>query len=236
MSTKNAQNSVHNTPPHARAQLTDDLPTVFRSRLVRSLEQSKFSSWRQVAKTSGCSPSLLQSIARGEYDNSNKGPGIFGAFRAAQAMDVSLDDLAPPNKRPSAARFLSTYRGFATPIHHFRDMLAYCDVYDEPRRGLTHIARLGPRSLLSERSGISDPALLQIQFARWPTARRKRIFQRQRRAWDAGVLTELEFFDVTFNHTDRDVQVAFILSACRVVDFDGVKRLLVFCEPVAHEY
>jgi len=235
MAKYDAQNSVHARPQYKVDARPRDLPRIFRRRLIASLENSRMNSWRQVAKASDCSPSLLQSIARGDYDNSDKGPGLFGAYRAARTLDVSLDDLAPPQKRPSVGCFLATYSGFDTPIEKFGAMLDYCDVYDEPYKGLTQIVRLGPKSLLAERSEILDPALLQIEFERWPTARRRRIFNRQLRAWKTGALTELEFFDVRFENSERAVRVSFILAACRVVDFDRIQRLLVFCEPMAHE-
>lgn len=233
MTNKNAQNSVLPTLTSRSVANGRELAQQFRGRLAGSLANSKMTSWRQVAKASGCSPSLLHSIARGDYDNSDKGPGIFGTFRAAKALDVSLDDLLPPKKRPTVGRFLANYQGLNTPIQSFSNVLEFCDVYGEPRKGLTHIIRLGPRSLLSERSSIHDPALLQLEYERWPAARRRRIFERQKRAWMAGALTELEFFDVRFEESETEVRVSFILSACRVLDFDGEQRLLVFCEPLA---
>lgn len=228
MHKKYAQNSVHHHAP--------SIAKAFTTRFTRSLARSPFSSYRQLAKASDCSPSLLQSIARGDYLTSSKGPGIFGTYRAAAAMGVTLDDLVPPAARPTAARFLATYRGKGTPILDFSPMLPFCDVYDEPRNNNTRLVRVGVNSLLAERSGMTDPQLLQLQYERWTKAKKRRIFERQRRAWDYGVLSELELFEDKFVHTSTEVRVSFILSACRVVDLDGEKRMLIFCEPTSQDH
>jgi len=235
MAPSNAQNSGQNPAKAAPPQASSDVSIVFRKRFMRSFERSKFKSLRRVANAIGCAPSSLQSIARGDFDGSEKGPGLFNTYRAALAFGTTLDDLAPPKKRPHVANFLATYYGPETPIQSFGEMLEFCDVYGEPTHETTRLIRLGPQSLLSERSKISDPALLQVQFNRWPIMRRRKIYERQRRAWRFGTVTESEFFDVNFEDSDLDVQVGFIISTCRVIDFCGAKRLLVFCEPITHQ-
>lgn len=207
----------------------------FRERLESALEASDFRSWRQVATASDCSPAMLQGIARGSYDGSPKGPGVFLAHKVASTLNTTLNDLLPTEQRPSVSQFLSLYSGPNTPIETFGATLRFCDVYDKPTGGATHIKRVGPNSLLRERSGLADPATLQLQYDNWPTARRRRIYERQRRAWTSGALSELEFFDVRFEQSRREIRVAFLLAACRVIDFDGAQRLLIFCEPMLHK-
>lgn len=236
MSNFSDQNSSHQDRNASRNQPDADLARTFRFRLERAFHNSKWDSWRQVARASNCSPAMLTSIVRGDFDTSRLGPGTFGAYRMARTLGVTLDDLAPPTKAPSATQFLSIYSGPSTPIGNFGPMLAYCDVYDEPRDGLTFLHRLGPRSLLSKESGIKDPEILQLEYERWSHARKRKIYNRQRRAWDGGQLSELEFFADRFTHNDKDVRAKFLLAACRVLDLNNTPRLLIFCDPIPHEH
>ena len=66
----------------------------------------------------------------------------------------------------------------------------------------------------------------------WSAARRRKTYQRQRLAWEAVQLAELDFIDEQSLILDATVQTPYMFSACRVVDFDGEPVLTVFCEPM----
>lgn len=206
---------------------------------LRFYEASGIKSLRQVAILSNCSPSQVRNIASGAYDGSDVGPGVFQLSRLASTLGVTVGDLISRTELKTANRdvkdFFSRYQGRGTPIDNFSDLLPFCDVYNKPTGGRAIMERLGDRSFLVERTGITDVALHQHEYDRWPKARRKRIFSRQLRAWRLGALIEPASFDDRFATIDLEVSTSFLLAACHITDWDGAQRLLVCCEAVSEE-
>mmetsp|Transcript_27660 Transcript_27660/g.51385 ORF Transcript_27660/g.51385 Transcript_27660/m.51385 type:complete len:214 (-) Transcript_27660:1298-1939(-) len=210
-----------------------ELSVTFRQRFNEARQQSGLS-LNRLGRISANSPSKMQAIANGEYDGSKDGPGLFGVHRAVAPLGVTIDQLAPPivQPRPGINAFLSCFSGKDTPIESFGRMLDFCDVYKEPSGSRTHLARVGPKSLLVSVSGIWDPALLQIEYERWPAKRRKTIYQRQRFAWQRGHCIDSETYQAKFIGTSKTMSFSLMLAACRVRDYDGSSTQLIYAEPL----
>ncbi len=216
--------------------LTVTLSVIFRERFDGARQRAGLS-LATLGRISSNSASKLQSIAKGQFDNSKDGPGLFGVYRAATSLDVTLDQLAPPEntKRPGVNAFLSCFRGVDTPIEYFGSVLDFCDVYRRPRSGSTQLDRLGSKSLLVEVSGMQDTTLLQIEYDRWPARRRRKIYDRQRMAWDRGYLIDSEIYDAEFVETLLTSNFSLLMAACRVRDTCGQSKLLIYAEPLRQE-
>jgi transcriptional regulator with XRE-family HTH domain len=206
----------------------------FNSRFKLAYEKSQASSLRSLAKMSGNSPAMMNKIANGDYSQNN-GPGLFAIHRLADAMGVTLDDLVPLYQRPTIQEFIDCHPGIDTPnvsIDAFSRLLPHCDVYHRPENGITSIKRTGPESLVRRKTGLSDPALIQSEYLSWSAARRKRIFERQERAWEQAVLAELDFFNEMSSVLNKQYRIPFWLGICRAVDVDGEEVLIIFCEAI----
>lgn len=207
------------------------LSVLFRRRFNDAVKRSRLS-LAQLARASSNSPSKIQSIANGDFDNSKDGPGLFGIHRATVVLRVGLDALAPPNKtlRPDVNDFLSCFEGPDQPMSDFQSVIRFCDVYHKPMDGMTRLKRLGPGSLLVEVSNINDPALLQIEYEGWSAKRRHQISDRHVRAWTEGHCIDSEIYTADFVQTSLQPRLSLIVAACRTRDFDGEIVLLVFAE------
>lgn len=207
------------------------LSVVFRRRFKSAVKRSGMT-LAQLARRSSNSPSKIQSIANGEFDNSKDGPGLFGVHRATTELGIGLDELAPPNKllRPDVNQFLSCFQSPDQPISNFQSVIPFCDVYHKPLDGMTRLKRLGPGSLLVEVSNINDPALLQIEYEAWSANRRRHFSDRQVKAWTQGHYIDSEIYAADFVQTSLKPRLSLIVAACRVRDFDRKLALLVFAE------
>ena len=202
------------------------------SRFGLAYKSSPYDSMGALSRDSGCSPARASQIAKGMFDTSKDGPGVFGLWRMAVNMGVSLDFLLPPPvTRPSVTEFFSYYSGPNTPIENFSEVIDFCDIYDKPSRGKTRLLQVGSSSMLAEKSKSQDVELLQIQYEAWPSEQRKRIYDWQKLAWHRGCFGEPEFFLGDYRSSTRRMEIPLFRSACRVVH-DSAPRLLVFCLPM----
>jgi len=211
----------------------------FARRFLEAHKASKFDSLRRLSIDSDCAPSRASKIASGDFDGSKDGPGIFGMWRMAASMETTLDELLPPARashdRPGVTSFFARYRRQGASIQHFEDILEYCDLYLKPSRGKTNLVRVGAKSLLAERTMITDPSILQLEFESWPKDRRTAISEWQSRAWQAGALAEPEYFEGSYASTRRNVQIPVLRAACRL-DLGNTKEgLILYCDPLWQE-
>lgn len=190
-----------------------------------------------LGRISGNSPSKMQDIAKGVYDDAKDGPGLYGIHRTVAHLNTSLEELIPSRteKRPGINKFLSCYRGLGTPIESYHSVLSFCDVYKQPSAGLTHLERLGSNSLLVQVSGLTDPALLQLEFESWAASKRSKVYNRQKRAWATGHVIDTEVYDQRFQASSLHPHFSLLLAACRVVDFDAREKLIVYAEPLIYD-
>lgn len=201
-------------------------------RFTDALARSEFASLRDLARASGNSVAMLSNLINGK-STAKHGPGLFAVNKAAQAMGLTLNDILPPETGPTVQEFLKRHPGPQHPntsIQVFSGQLSYCDIYREPKGGLSNIKRAGPNSLVVTQSGLSDPALIQAEYLSWSKQRRMRIFKRQRRAWDTVKLSELDYFSEDSRVLNERKRVPFFIAICRVIDYDGEPVLVVFCE------
>lgn len=207
----------------------------FRKNWTRAVERSGLS-LAHLGRLSGNSASKMQDIASGKYDEAKDGPGLFGIHRTIQPLDTSLDRLLPigSQPRPGLNSFLSCYRGPGTSIEKFSQVLGFCDIYRKPSRDVTNLDRLGPQSLLVQVSGISDPALLQLEFESWAASKKAKVYNRQLRAWTDGHVVDTEVYDARFERSSLHPHFALLLAACRIVDFDAREKLIVYAEPLIY--
>lgn len=214
-----------------------ELPRTFRHRFNKARGRVGIS-LAQLARLSTNSPTKLQDISNGKFDHSKDGPGIFGIQRTTRHLQVTLNDLVPPEipSRPGINKFLSRFEGKDTPISRFADLLDFCDIYKKPEGGASQIDQIGSKSLLVIASGISDPALLQIAYEQWPLSRRKKIYNRQALAWDRGHIVDSEIYDASYAENYLRPAFSLLLAACRVRDLTGLPRLLIYAEPIGEEF
>lgn len=209
------------------------LPLAFRKNFKRAFDLSTQESLNSLSRKSGCSPTQAHKIASGDFDNSVHGPGLFAIWRMASQMGVSLNDLAPMSEshRPGIQEMMRRYTRPSPSIKDYDDVLEFCDIYKKPIRGRTRLKSMGPKSLLAEKTGLSDASILQIAFDRWPEESRRRVYQRQKRAWDLRAVSEPNHFDERYFSSELRVNVELIWSGFRV-STDGEDVLLVYCEPL----
>lgn len=69
------------------------IQTRFRRGLQNAYELSEIESLRQVSALAGMSAPQVASILRGDFDESRSGPGVFGVYRMAKTLGVTIDEL-----------------------------------------------------------------------------------------------------------------------------------------------
>lgn len=205
-----------------------------RERFQALFEASKYSSLRRLSVESECSPSQAGKIARGDFDGSKDGPSLFSTWRMTEQMGASLVDLMPPtydhSERPGVGEFFAHYRGEQTMLRDLTGILEFCDIYAEPQMGRCKIISQGPRGLLAEKTGLVDVDRQQEEFDAWPLEKRLKTFKRQRRAWDAGALSEPVEFEGRYDFQDLNLKGWILHAACRAFTDDFEPRLVVYCE------
>lgn len=217
----------------------NNISETFRERFEAAFGASPYNSKTQLSKDSECSPSRAGKIIAGDFDHSKDGPGIFGVWRMSEKMGSSLNELLPPTtvrvERPGLPAFFARYRHGESHLSDFADILEFCDVYRQPKRGRCFIEAVGPKSLLAEKTQVTDASIQQAEFDAWSPDRKDRIFQWQLRAWRAGVLAEPEHFNASYRAAGRRFQLSLLRAACRVLTHDLKPRLLIYCEPIWQE-
>lgn len=215
---------------------TSSLPLAMRIRFKSAFEASKYSSLRRLSKDADCNEAQAARIMRGHFDDAKDGPGLFGVWRMAEKMGIGLTDLVPANlgrnHRPQMSEFFACYKPGNAHVSDFASVLEYCDQYAEPKGGRCRVLEVGSRSLLAEKTEMSDPALQQAEFDGWSNERRNRIYQWQRRAWDVGAIAEPEDFTGDYRAVDRSIRIMILRAGCRVLGDDLKPRLLVYCQQI----
>lgn len=206
--------------------------SALKERFEAAFKASTYTSLRQLSGDSGCSPSLAGKILAGRA--SKDGPTVVGLWKLANRLGVTLNDLLPPREelveRPGLDKFFARYN-FSNPrLDDFKDIIQFCDQYAEPKLGRCQIIKTGPKSLLVEKTQISDIALHQDSFDSWPREKRERIFKWQRRAWRLGAAAEPEDFSGTYKNSAGAVEIPILRAACRVLGDDLKPRLIIYCE------
>lgn len=205
-----------------------------KKRFRSAFNASPYKSLRQLSEDSDCNPAQAGKIIRGGFDGSSDGPGLFSCYRLAESLGVGLSDILPPKHtsigRPGVSAFFARYNRNNPRLEDFRDLLEFCDVFAEPKKGKSKILFLGRYSLLALKTDISDPAIHQAEYDSWSRERRTRIYQWQRRAWEIGALAEPEDFTGDYRSADRSIQTLILRAACRVLDDNLKPRLLVYCD------
>lgn len=217
-----------------------ELPAVFEYQFNAAFKASRYGSHRKLSLESRCNPSQAGKIAKGGFRSSKDGPSLFGSYRMAENLGVTLNDLLPPpvpaEERPGVEDFFARYQGFHTPISEFRDILEFCDVYAEPKNGRCQLISQGMYGLLAERTDIRDPVIHQATFDSWSPERRAKIFNWQRRAWEAGAMAEPEDFTGDYRSADRTIQILILRAGCRVLSDDLKPRLLIYCDQIGKKF
>ena len=214
--------------------LMEDPGEILATRFSKARKEAGVSR-RSLARATDNSPAQIDNIENGKYVGSRHGPCLFGVGRAAEHLRVSIDHLLPSASRADAREFLLSHPGIefpSTPISVLSEHLAFCDIYSKPSQDMTYLKRTGPKSFLVQKSGLSDPALINAEFMSWSLMRRKRVCERQMKMWKQVKLAELDFFDEDSPTLGRRYRTEFLLAACRTVDFDGEEVLAILCEPM----
>jgi len=215
----------------------ENLPQIIGSRLTNARERAGLSR-RALARASGTSPAKIDNLENVTYTNLKHGPCLYSVHRAAQVLNRSMSDLVPTSVKPDVMAFLRCHPGQDepdTPISVFAEFLDFCDVYSEPKKGNTFLKRAGSESFLVKKSGLTDPVLINSEFSSWSKSRRKKVFNRQHRAWCQVKLSELDFFTEESNVLNKRYTAEFMLGACRARDFDGEPVLVILCELVSEK-
>lgn len=154
-------------------------------------------------------------------------------------MGVGLSDIMPPVRNPAdppgVKEFFKRYRGNGTRLRDYADMLDFCDLYAEPKMGRCKLISQGPRSLLSERTGLVDVERQQQEYDSWSPERRATIFNWQRRAFEVGSMGEPVPFEGTYGFGGLHLVGYILKSASRVLIDDLESGLLIYAEMLWQE-
>lgn len=211
----------------------------FRNRFSLAFSASQYKSLRSLSLDSGFSVSHLHKIHSGRYDHSTTGPGCFGIARVSQTLGVSPNFLlgfqeGQPVRLDQGAtveKMFQCYEESGGRLEGFEDVLAYCDLYSEPKDGLCYLEQLGPLSLQARKAG-KDAETLQREFeASGPEVIRP-IFERQRRAWGQGALVEMAYIDKRLVSRPLHARFAYIFSGFRVSTMAGKEKLIVLAKQI----
>lgn len=211
----------------------EDLTKTLSTKFGAAFKASRFNSLADLSVSSGCSSTAASKVALGR--TGKKGPSVFGLWRMAEQMGVTLNDLLPPiakSKRPGAHYFLSLYEGDDTHISAFDDVIDYCDIYLQPHAGRSRIEAVGPKSVLGEKTQIFDPKLQQDQYDMWSLEKRSKASVWQTRAWENGVAADYEYFSGSYIASQRNIEGAILKVGCKVLGRDHKPRLLVYIDQV----
>lgn len=222
----------------------NSLPLCFRNNFISAYQSSGFRSYRSLSHAAGTSSSRVQKIVRGDFDDSNVGPGIFTIDRMCKQLNVTPNDLlgyqraandkgmAIRSGMPSIEKLVSLYSSSRANLASFTEFERFLQVYDEPKDGNIHLVRSGELSLAARAAGTNETDFLQDQYFLFTKETKQAIYTGQRRAWDNGIGLEVLQLDHDMPDQDRRAKFSFMRAAFRLSRPDGEDHLAVYCELV----
>ena len=224
---------------------------VFRDGVKNALEESDFTSCRQLSFAAKGSEPQVQKIVKGFFDESANGPGVFFVYRISRALGVTIDslfgeletptdvDISTFNNWPYSSEvnfnsFIDAHARGAGRLEALDALSDFFDLYAIPLDGAHTpiIKRVGVNSLFGMRLKSTSTIQAQRELNGLSPRVRRNILKIHSEANDRGVICDTFSLDHKMITTPAHVRATYSRLCLAVEGPSGEPLIAVYCQPI----